>query len=1592
MKRFYNNTINSLAFKNALRVFALLCVLFGISNSAWGETYYIWGDNSLGFKDSNTSIGMKQSGEDHLYTFTANSTSSGRWFKIYYGTNKDVGANAIGTGSNNKITLGTEYSCKQGSYSEFILDIESGKTYTIKLSSKLKLTVTESIIDYSKRTIYFENTLGWSEVHAYHSIYWDNAGDGYDAGAGANGKPHAVMEPTGCGNIWKAVFESEIQGHIAFTSDDESTYDNFNNSQDGVFCSSNNVNWTLDKPLYKPNKADPQYKANGCLYYFHGSWGTFNDASTATQFILDISHFTGWKTSDAQFKAVFYNGNETVSEYELSQCPYDANIYFTESGLNLSNCTHVELQRWNKDYSKKWNTSGKLKLACANNCVQVNDWNNNADLIVYEGECADMKDVLLLSREASINTNTKKATLYGYLKFTDCDTEITEYGFYYCPADGCIPTEKSKVVLLSEHQGQEGLSRGHEFSADLDYTEGVRYGYRSYALINGKVRLSQEVRYIGSSKCTPQEAGGDPIKVTVDGLAYGTDWADNCNLNYGSLQLALDNLEVHEKGYIVYGELKQDIVITVHQLDGKDTYTGKTKTVSGGTGGGTRSLNVNVIENFNKDTKVNPKKLIIKAAEGHSPRVQHLLIRSSRNIEIDGLNITSNPTNNGKTEDTALEIDASKCSDWAGVKYEFEDANIVIKNCMIGSNGFTGVHATGVGGINFENNIFNLIVNVPADKSDAEYSNIVGWGASAKFFACKNIKFVRNNFMGAHPTLVWLQQSSNALFYNNVFWNTNEFDGECVAVRLCNQWKHDNNLAENIAFFYNTFYLADNNANKQKYDFLRFKDDASAITESTIYFQYNNCYSYDKDIPGKASSDNSFANGHYCPNNYWSVNTSAVFDIKDCGNSKQNINVSKYVCATTASGPASLVIKQPSEPNDVGLKVGTPLRIQDIQTAVGTAIPFTEYDLDDDRNNLNVRSGDKWTLGAFEQSAASTVSTIYWTGAVDTNWDNRNNWSYYPDEVQNASLVDNNSSLMRAVQPQRLTCVNNLAYDLKVVIPQENTKIYPKPTTGKYNYAIIPTEFSSDKRDDTGIPAEEQVSAGVGMNQGDPIKYAQTIELEYGAALKGVENLVDKNDNENRYYGEAISHLIVGRDEWTLVGTIVKPSDGNGDYRFITSNDYFCNYTPQVYMHQAEIVQEGEFVNATWGDTFADLDKGVEPTTVYAINVPDQYGKYKAPSRIYYQGLAGGTDEPDKLQDGVKPHSFGPFRGRFVNDASMPIYGTGENNSENLTGGTAYLFNNSYPCNIDPKKIQESGLGNIMCYDYDGGAFVSIDSRAVESVLKPQHGFIFIPNKDTRNLTIDKGWLVDGNTMSRAAEYEQPIISIQLDNAEYNKTGYSNLVVRRDEFLADNEKSLLNVKKVIAPNEDTPEIYAIGFDEELARICVNNMGKTIPLGVYLHKPMRVKFSKCYSKNVLSAILVDTYTNKEYDLMDRSFTTETLERGNIDGRYFLNLTTLDNDYYVEDEEEGNDDVTTNVNEDTLEENAINIFVRESDNVIRVLTSDVILKNIYVSDMSGHTMSYDVNGYSATLNLPVAKGIYLVHVIGDKLTRTEKVILK
>ena len=174
-----------------------------------------------------------------------------------------------------------------------------------------------------------------------------------------------------------------------------------------------------------------------------------------------------------------------------------------------------------------------------------------------------------------------------------------------------------------------------------------------------------------------------------------------------------------------------------------------------------------------------------------------------------------------------------------------------------------------------------------------------------------------------------------------------------------------------------------------------------------------------------------------------------------------------------------------------------------------------------------------------------------------------------------------------------------------------------------------------------------------------------------------------------------------------------------------------------------------------------------------------------------------------------------------------------------------------------------------------------------------------------------------------------------------------------------------------------------------SRYTANSTSVVIPLGVRLKKDMNIKFSREYFENFSEATLVDTYTGKETNLLRNTYTTETLVAGTIEGRFFLNLgVALDEE---EENPEGDDDVTTEVEDSEIANGAINIFVN-NDNSIRVITNQVELEAIYVSDMAGRTMKYDVKGYAAKLKLPVAQGVYTVTVIGDTANRTEKVILK
>ena len=87
MKKIYNNTKMSGAFSSALRVLALLCVLFSFSSSAWAG-YLICGPDAMDLS-YNSGKEMTKSGAVYTYTFTANNDAKPAYVRFYNGSISD---------------------------------------------------------------------------------------------------------------------------------------------------------------------------------------------------------------------------------------------------------------------------------------------------------------------------------------------------------------------------------------------------------------------------------------------------------------------------------------------------------------------------------------------------------------------------------------------------------------------------------------------------------------------------------------------------------------------------------------------------------------------------------------------------------------------------------------------------------------------------------------------------------------------------------------------------------------------------------------------------------------------------------------------------------------------------------------------------------------------------------------------------------------------------------------------------------------------------------------------------------------------------------------------------------------------------------------------------------------------------------------------------------------------------------------------------------------------------------------------------------------------------------------------------------------
>ncbi|MBO7159820.1 MAG: T9SS type A sorting domain-containing protein, partial [Paludibacteraceae bacterium] len=401
-------------------------------------------------------------------------------------------------------------------------------------------------------------------------------------------------------------------------------------------------------------------------------------------------------------------------------------------------------------------------------------------------------------------------------------------------------------------------------------------------------------------------------------------------------------------------------------------------------------------------------------------------------------------------------------------------------------------------------------------------------------------------------------------------------------------------------------------------------------------------------------------------------------------------------------------------------------------------------------------------------------------------------------------------------------------------------------------------------------------------------------------------------------------------------------------------------------------VVEGDMVS--WTKTFPDLDTPVLPNTVFAINVPDEYGEYFKSAATYNK--ENGTNYDPKA---AIPYTFD---GRFVvsedNKPGEEYVYTGLNSGKNL-------LNNVYPCNLDAKLIESMNLGSVSVYDYENGSFVSTDATGSDVVtIKAQQGFVFTPKAGT-SFTLTDAIMAEGSTRTRSIERPLPTFSLSVDNANTTDPGASNVVLKYDEQEVGFYNATLNTPKTFTRNLYTPEAYIISNDAYYSRLYVGAGVTKVPLGIALRRAMNVTFQQVYNEGFTTMILVDEQTGKEYDLLTRSYTTDKLAKGTTEGRFYLKFAVD-----VQDDNQ-DDDFTTDIEDALTEQASINIYAVDNSTV-RVLGNNTELQQIYVSDMAGRTMRYDASGNFAELQLPVSQGVYLVQVIADNVTRTEKVVIK
>ncbi|MDY6373245.1 MAG: T9SS type A sorting domain-containing protein [Bacteroidales bacterium] len=1151
-------------------------------------------------------------------------------------------------------------------------------------------------------------------------------------------------------------------------------------------------------------------------------------------------------------------------------------------------------------------------------------------------------------------TATTSATLCGYLQKYECIKDLYESGFYVWRSNASEATSPSFTQTYASPLKTRSTWTGEV----TGLTPGATYRYRPYVKKTTspeKVFKSSDYYEFTLPDCVYPV--GDTIYYTIDASKN----ADICNLVFPDIASAKEHLFARTSSPAQWIKTAED-ASEPNKLLKHVVF----QVAAGKYGTGIKNaVNLQDINKWNSSKEYTPdKKFIIRALNADDvPTIYGLDIRNSRNITITNLLIQREVDAANSAFDYSTIIAGTGATSNTNGAGTMTDANIRITNCDIKGKGFCIIHIDDADGLYMENN--NLTATRP-DYTGDDLCNAVVWGASIKFMNVKNANIQRNNFRGEHATNLLIQGSNHLLFMNNVFWNDNSIiDADhpylsFIRLLAMNNTDDDAHHLTNIGIYYNTFYLKPNGLiTSYKCDYFRLGGPGAICGKQSqqnytgqyiptgIEFMYNNCYSRSAVVNGRNSfnantfldkSESLFTKIKY--NNFWSEYDApdaeeSVFAI---GTETQFVKVPDIMCKTVPDDPNGLIIK--GGDLNLGSAITTDI------SGLGAEKVRT-----DRTGEKNIRpTTNKWTYGAYQQlTSEGEVHVIYWNGANSTDWDNRYNW-----------VKEDGSTL---------TCVDVLASDLKVVIPDKKSTKYPIPSGGITRYPALSIWTTPTTGEEVRTNIQGSDASGYTADE-----FAHTIEIEYGGGMIGVEHLGELGSDGSRYTS-AVSNFTAPRKRWVLVGAIVNPSSGSG-VRYINSGDYFLNHLPEVYMQQVTANASNQIV---WGVPFSSLYEDVLPTKCFAIKVPDEYTQgtsRKYPAKIF-NARFGTNYDPDA------PIEYRPVSGRFINEASTVTYTI--NGSATNNGWT--FLSNTYPANLKPDKLK-SAINDDNCslyvYSYTDG-WLSDGNWSSTDYIRPQNGFaVYKTTTGNKEVNLDKPELQYDYTSSTS------VPGLRRASAD------TRFMIRAENLLSSMGSRLsvvyegISTETLIGVDVDAPVIFVPEDGKRYSTISINDESSILPVSVLNQSgsAFHIKFSLMNDTGFESIVLEDRLENKTYSLTDGETPVfYGLAAGVTEGRFYLNIN------YAGSE---NPAISTDIDESgwvgTDSSPAIDIYSR-GQSIVVSSAQNTTIEQIYITDMAGRTVTLKpVSSNYSEHTLGVSSGVYTVHVVGSNTTATQKIILK